>query len=103
MKVADMTGSLLDLWVARAEKNNASFAGIGRFYTPSTNWAHGGPLIEKNRIDLNACLDDGGQHDGWIAFADGVTHVGPTVLIAAMRVLVEMSFGPIAPADEVQS
>lgn len=62
-------------------------------YHPSTDWAVGGPLIERERIELqnHACSD------GWWAGirqspgqnkAGGVIATGPTPLIAAMRAYV---------------
>jgi hypothetical protein len=71
-------------------------------FCPSTNWAHGGPLIEREKITLrvNACLPD-----HWAAFIDfggsccnvKARQSGTTPLIAGMRALVAAHLG-----DEVE-
>ena len=67
-------------------------------YQPSTNWAQGGPIIEREKIGIE-CDDQG----VWFASYDlspeqawGAT--GPTALIAAMRCYVEAKLG-----DEVET
>lgn len=67
-------------------------------YHPSTNWTHGGPIIERERIDV-AHYVDGGHPDGGECGAT-VMHnrsiyeaFGPTPLIAAMRVYVMSRLG----------
>lgn len=66
----------------------------------STNWAQGGPIIERERIGLDY-YPDGGHPDGgaWgAATCEGMVHcVGPTPLIAAMRAYVASRLG-----DEVE-
>ena len=94
------TNQLIDLalnWaVARANGNTGTFGIDG--WNPSTNWAQGGPIIERERITLDgtAILNQ------WMA----VFHVpdeepwemrGPTPLIAAMRCFVASKLG-----DEVE-
>jgi hypothetical protein len=61
--------------------------------SPSTNWAHGGPIIERERIDVLY------EHDlRWIAVPQkGIESYGPTPLIAAMRCYVASKLG-----DEVE-
>jgi hypothetical protein len=51
MKTAELTGALLDYWVARAlgmTHEQADFVVPAHSY--STNWSHGGPIIERERI-----------------------------------------------------
>jgi hypothetical protein len=63
-------------------------------YTPSTDWAQGGPLIERERITLN--YDTFGRQDQWIAktYEDNSSHqFGPTHLVAAMRSYVMSRLG----------
>ena len=61
-------------------------------YDPSTNWEHGGPIIERERINL---WNEG--HD-WEASLYGKHIVwGETALIAAMRCYVASKLG-----DEVE-
>lgn len=68
------------------------WAGVPRY---STDWTHGGPLIEAHRIDLSA---PGWREGGvwWASGGEGSTHIlrqGPTPLIAAMRALVASKLG----------
>ncbi len=64
-------------------------------YSPSTDWAFGGPIIERERIALNP------KFVNWQAIAVGamvpmqlpLEAVGPTALVAAMRVYVVSKFG----------
>ena len=63
-------------------------------YNYSTDWAQGGPIIERQEIELIPK----GMH--WDAYADEDFHVpysGPTPLIAAMRCYVASKLG-----DEVE-
>lgn len=62
---------------------------------PSTNWAQGGPIIEREGV----CVDIGSA-GVWLAwskqnYADEPTHMksGPTALIAAMRCYVASKLG----------
>jgi nuclear transport factor 2 (NTF2) superfamily protein len=55
-------------------------------FRPSTNWAHTGPIIERERISLD-WDDDAGQ---WYAQVGHSTECGPTPLVAAMRAYVAM-------------
>jgi len=59
----------------------------------STDWAQGGPIIERERIDVLY------EHDlRWIAVPQkGIESYGPTPLIAAMRCYVASKLG-----DEVE-
>lgn len=60
---------------------------------PSTEWAHGGPLIEREHIALEFLDDE------WCAWApspqrgDGGDGRGPEPLVAAMRAYVASKFG----------
>jgi len=69
-------------------------------YSPSTNWAIGGPIIERERITVehhlsaadgpNLC-DDG---QAWCAMFDQeTTAYGPTPLVASMRCFVASRLG----------
>lgn len=60
--------------------------GVG-VWTPSTNWAQGGPIIERTGIDTY-------QSGVWVAEIGGKhTTEGPTPLIAAMRCYVAAKMG----------
>lgn len=65
-------------------------------YTPSTNWAQGGPIIEREEIALEPMTHD--EHgDGWLATrVEGPAicmEFGQTMLIAAMRCFVASHLG----------
>ena len=65
-------------------------------YYPSTDWAQGGPIIEREGIDLQY---QGGDNDKWAAdmFGAECSVYGDTPLIAAMRCYVASKLG-----DEVE-
>jgi hypothetical protein len=69
------------------------------FWSPSTNWEHGGPIIGRERISVDA--EEGGPR--WTATKDdpasGCAYwwPGPTPLIAAMRAYVHSVFGEKVP------
>ena len=108
IKTADLIGPTLDWAVAVVEgltEENAwttieifKAARAGGLYWYSTDWSQGGPLVEREKLELR-CNDD-----GWQAFCFGfpvakahsgrrVWASGPTPLIAAMRTLVAGKFG----------
>lgn len=71
-----------------------------QFYSPSTDWRIGGPILEREGI----CLEFYGKQEGWRAGFDmragdcpGIymepEATGPTSLIAAMRAYVCSKFG----------
>jgi len=90
IKTAELTGIALDRAVAHAL--GAPDDGNGLPYY-STDWAQGGPIIERERIDVLY------EHDlRWIAVPQkGIESYGPTPLIAAMRCYVASKLG-----DEVE-
>lgn len=65
-------------------------------WRPSTDWAIGGPLIERERISVgwqdgewHACmLDRAGEHLPFLDADCGPRYSGPTPLIAACRAFV---------------
>lgn len=68
-------------------------------FDPSTNWAQGGPIIERKRISTRTYAREG---HSWVAFIDfggssvsGVKarQTGPTALTAAMRCHVASELG----------
>ncbi len=63
----------------------------GGLFAPSTNWNHGGPIIEHNGIELWQWKGDDGTY--WCAHVGGQREgdklsIGATPLIAAMRAFV---------------
>jgi Protein of unknown function (DUF2591) len=85
------------LYWAGEERKKQTFAewkenGIG--YSPSTSWAQGGPIIEREKITPQ--FMEGGYWRAWIEVSHKVSY-GPTPLIAAMRCYVASKMG-----DEVE-
>ena len=72
-------------------------AGYALTFCPSTDWAHGGPIIEREGIQLRCGLG------GWVAlpydsaFSEEAYQEGDTPLVAAMRCYVASKLG-----DEVE-
>lgn len=71
-------------------------------YSPSTNWAQGGPIIEQEKLSLDLTDDvfDHGTNSAvlldqpeWWASIEEYTGRGPTPLIAAMRCYVAAKLG----------
>lgn len=105
MKTSKLTGALLDYWVARADGREV-FMSVGRcwaddpidVYAPSTNWAQGGPLIEKYGLAVV-----GGNDQYWYSMpSSDEVYVGggapsDTPLQALCRAVVRAAFG-----DEVE-
>jgi hypothetical protein len=85
MKTSELTGAALDWAVHQARFEGACHD--EPFPSYSTNWAQGGPIIERERINIT-------YDDVWTAEdVDGETQWGPTPLIAAMRCYVASKMG----------
>lgn len=108
MKVSDLTGAMLDMWVAKAEGLKASIEEIGgknyclqgdkcrMGYSPSSDWSQGGPIIEREKIKLEPIHKlKGGEFVCWNAKALPWMYAmeGETPLLAAMRAYVASKFG----------
>lgn len=111
MKTNELSGTALDWAVAQAEEqphrivSGLVFIPGGDNWNPSSNWSQGGPIIEREGIDLICYLDHwqayipanqtGARHlmknpgDFSIyrsqKISSSVRAIGPTPLIAAMR------------------
>lgn len=90
MKTSELTGAALDWAVEKIEAT-----GLG-YFSPSTNWAHGGPIIEREGVGLDQYAD----YPRWQAFTPAPEQPsgqavcnGPTPLIAAMRCYVASKLG----------
>ena len=112
IKTADATELQLDWLVAKCEGRPElhDFGKIipwttklapadqrGQRFFPSTNWSQGGPIIERERINIR---DEVTQWASWMwdsTKAGDVSYFGPTPLIAAMRCFVASKLG-----DEVE-
>jgi len=102
MKTNALTGAALDYAVAKCEGHDMEFFQVVDAFMPSTDWAQGGPIIEREKIGLfkgNPLYFPEGNEKGdyyedlWIA---GKCQ-GQTPLIAAMRCYVASKLG-----DEVE-
>lgn len=109
MKTSELSGQVLDYWVARAEgKDHERALREADNFRPSESWAHGGPIIERERIATWSGIEYIGDPEQiWIANAPGMDgyqgkecyidvssgQVGPTLLIAAMRAYLVTKFG----------
>lgn len=111
MKIGELTGLALDWAVAECEgKTDGPYILHDEFYwdnqglewaedySPSTNWAQGGPIIEREKIELCKSnplyfpkRNEKGEYfeDLWIA----ENQHGQTPLIAAMRCYVAHKLG----------
>ena len=110
VKVSEATGPTLNWMVAQCEEVEvqciAGFlyiqpAGWAGEYKPSEWWAQGGPIIEREWVNVEAWPNETDEHHRWQASCDEgrtkVIHRGPTPLIAAMRCYAAMKLG-----DEVE-
>ena len=91
MKTSELTGAALDWAVEKCEGINLEmhYALGGKEWRPSTDWAQGGPIIERENICLRGI--EGGFH-AWYHQQPPKTF-GPTMLIAAMRCFVASKLG----------
>jgi hypothetical protein len=107
MKTSELTGAALDWAVAKCEgKHNdcevhAGNVMYGRvtsgfvYYRPSTDWAQGGPIIERERINIRPNQADALFKAFVVRSPTGLAHRhdGPTPLVAAMRCYVASKMG----------
>lgn len=125
IKTSELTGAALNWAVAKCEGNPNGVMGafvncpsVSADYAPSTDWAQGGPIIEREGINLIRCFGDpcgplawgaeiGYQsaetstehqrHDPMFQFFLDEQVYGPTPLIAGMRCYVASKLG-----DEIE-
>lgn len=98
IKTSELTRAALNWAVSKCEGHIRPDGGLyeghqGRVFHPSTNWAHGGPIIEREEISVNWA---NGQWQAHTANdQDEYTQIeyGPTPLIAAMRCYVASKMG----------
>jgi hypothetical protein len=101
MKTSELTGAALDWAVAKAlNLNEEDYVEIDNLYGPvwrgpeySTDWALGGPIIEREELSGLKCY---GSKE-WECHNGEIFCEGPTPLIAAMRCFVAFKLG-----DEVE-
>lgn len=114
MKVSELEGAELDCFVALAVGLTPCIVGgrcyveeigVGAFvildninrnlakFRPTSDWSQGGPIIERERIQLWESGD-------WMAKVGrlaGNLGTGPTALVAAMRAFVASKYGDTVP------
>lgn len=108
LKVSDLEGAYLDYAVAKCEGRSYTFSistggdyngntTHGHIRNYSSNWSLAGPIIEKERIDIQAMINSGSDYDEWSAIM-GIGNrqcrrYGPTPMVAAMRCYVASKHG----------
>lgn len=106
MKTSELTGAALDWAVAKCEGPNSVAAcyydeddlpmcrdeAPHMEWQPSTEWAQGGPIIEREWIDLH-CVNDSLWEAECPAVGGLAMQNGYTPLIAAMRCYVASKLG----------
>ena len=100
MKTNELSGAALDWAVVKADGvENMGFVWerIKVNYKPSTNWAQGGEIIEREGINLRALSGALWEAETWSAGGGQYLLDGATPLVAAMRCYVASKLG-----DEVQ-
>lgn len=111
IKTNVLTGSALDWAVAKCKRYSYRKAdqydadglvvrikGEECLFMPSTNWAHGGPIIKREKIGVTPASC--GEFF-WVAeksceptsVRDNTRNIGPTPLIAAMRCYIASKLG----------
>ena len=107
VKTSNLTGPALDWAVVKCEYDelaalNIQYPQYARFYpeiSPSTNWAQGGPIIEREGIELSP--DGNGRWNAAIRGGDeDDVAQGPTPLVAAMRCFVASKLGDTVDIPE---
>lgn len=90
IKTSELTGAALDWAVTKAQGFKFGHWHINNANAFSTDWAHGGPIIEREGITIQ--FDK--RTPRWQAYAGRKTGgFGPTPLVAAMRCFVKSKLG----------
>jgi hypothetical protein len=126
IKTSELTGAALDWAVGSCENPNANpvwpfgkitWSSLWKCFTipepnnaalrsswhPSADWAQGGQIIEREKIETGYYSDESGhvelrgQWSAWLASGPIKELFGPTPLVAAMRCFVTSKLG-----DEVE-
>jgi len=99
IKTNDLIDAPLDWAVAVADGYDSKTDGrwVKNLFTPSTDWAQGGPIIEREQINV-VCR----SNKTWLAYnhvnaETQANESGPTPLVAAMRCYVASKMG-----DEIE-
>jgi hypothetical protein len=100
MKVAELEGALLDYWVAQAKGDTHVKLRDDMWFRPSSDWAQGGPIIERDGISLLQIAEGKWSANSvdWPSLGDrDDPHIGETPLVAAMRAFVASVYGLDVP------
>lgn len=96
IKTRELSGAALD-WAVGQAHEDADLVPVAY----STDWAHAGPIIERDGIGVDCKRNDNGEIEEWVAYNevaddenwDANVSYGPTPLIAAMRCFVSSHLG----------
>lgn len=120
VKTDELIGSSLDWAVAKAEGWPDCSNGVSnRVFRPSSDWGHGGPLIDKYLITIEGPLISARTEDGMVNFWDASisddretlgsvccrADTNQSALVAACRAVVQLKLGDVVsvPAELVGS
>lgn len=96
IKTSELKDRALDLAVEMIECEGAMYSGRSpRAFC--TDWAWGGPIIERERLDVTYEFGDLEWVSEWFGRDEYASYRGPTPLIAAMRCYVASHLG-----DEIE-
>jgi hypothetical protein len=111
LKTSDLEGVALDWAVAKCEGGGAAYVNThsrgevlmlsddihpwsrGDTWGPSYNWSQGGPIIERERIELDTCGSEWRAVSEITFQSNTPRYYGPTPLVAAMRCYVASTLG----------
>jgi hypothetical protein len=108
MKTDDLTGAALDWAVAKCLPDDTLAVYFdedtgeplcrddwpdNQEFKPSTDWAQGGPIIEREGLDIRKIRTAHAMAWRSVTFDDSIKQYGPTPLIAAMRCYVASKLG----------
>ncbi|MDE9463524.1 phage protein NinX family protein [Xenorhabdus bovienii] len=106
IKTSELTGRALDWAVAKADGRGVKINELGYVfvcdnrsigvYSPSTDWAKCGELIDTHLIELNNQVISENEVEHWATCMDEYIY-GSTALEAACRIVVHVKLG-----DEVE-
>lgn len=98
IKTSELIGPALEWAVAKCEGFLCDYQYGGALVSYSSNWAQGGPIIEREGLELKRgygkpLLWAAFAYDCWNNVRTSTGRTGPTPLIAAMRCYVASKLG----------
>ena len=103
VKVSEASGSVLDWLVAMCEgiQDSAFVRSHMDAWPYSTDWAQGGPIIERRAIEVTRYIIPATLAEEWRAHCKGIkAFYGPTPLVAAMRCRVASKLGDVVEVPD---